>query len=84
MARFLLITTRTVHFDPGCLPAHLACLDRLRTAGQLGLSGGFADRTGGAYIITAASLSEAEAIAIADPLQTTGSSTITVKEWLAT
>lgn len=84
MARFLLITTRTPRFQPDCLPAHFAYLDRLRAAGKVELSGGFADKSGGAYIVQAGSLAEAQAIADADPLHTTGSSTITVKEWLAT
>lgn len=83
MPRYLLITTRTPNFDPGCLPDHFAYLDRLRAAGKVELAGGFADATGGAYVVLTGSLAEAQAIAAADPLLTTGSSTIAVKEWLA-
>jgi len=80
MPRFLLITTRTARFDPAVLPAHAAYLDTLRAAGQLELSGPFTDG-GGAYLLRAGSRAEAEAIAAADPLQSSGASTIAVKEW---
>lgn len=41
------------------------------------------DRSGGARRLRAASLTEAEALAPGDPLRTTGSSRITVREWQA-
>lgn len=83
MARFLLITTRTAQFNPDHLPAHYAHIDALRAKGCLELAGGWSDATGGAYLIQVQTRAEAEAIAAADPLIASGSSTIVVKEWNA-
>ncbi|MGE5589546.1 MAG: YciI family protein [Bacillota bacterium] len=83
MKVFLVLTSRRPAFDPGVLDQHFAFLDELRKQGRLGLSGGFADKTGGAYIVMASSPEEATAIALEDPLNTSGSSAITVREWLA-
>ena len=61
---------------------HLAFLDELRAAGQLDMTGGFSDRSGGAYVlVNVASLDEAKAIAARDPLALTGTSDLTVYEW---
>ncbi len=84
MRTFLILTTRTPHFDSENVARHFEHLDRLRAAGQLGLSGAFTDATGGAYVIIAATMDDARAIAAADPLVTSGSSTATVKEWNVT
>ena len=46
------------------------------------MTGGFSDKSGGAYLLNVDSLAEAHAIADADPLTTYGSSTITVYEWI--
>lgn len=81
MSRFLIITTRTPHFNSEDVNAHNAHLDTLRAAGKLELSGPFSDATGGAYLINVATREEAETIAITDPLIASGSSTATVKEW---
>ena len=81
MGTYLILTTRTPHFDTADLARHYEHLDRLRATAQLGLSGGFTDATGGAYVVTAETLDEARAIAAADPLIAGGSSTATVKEW---
>ena len=81
MATFLILTTRTPNFNPDDIQRHYAHLDRLRATDQLGLSGAFTDSTGGAYVVTAATTEEARAIAAADPLITSGSSTAAVKEW---
>lgn len=78
---YLILTARTPRFDSASLARHYEHLDRLRETGQLGLSGGFTDATGGAYVVTAGTLDEALAIAAADPLIASGSSTATVKEW---
>lgn len=84
MRTFLILTTRTPHFNAENVARHFEHLGRLRATGQLGLSGAFTDATGGAYVITAATMDEARAIAAADPLVTSGSSTATVKEWNVT
>ena len=80
---FLILTSRKPTFDPAVLDQHYAFLDRLRKRGRLGLSGGFSDKTGGAYILLADSVDEATSVALSDPLNTSGSSAITIKEWLA-
>ncbi len=83
MYLYLIITNRKPTFDPAILDQHFAFLEGLRQQGRLGLSGGFADKTGGAYILLAGSTEEATTIALSDPLNTSGASAITVKEWLA-
>ena len=46
------------------------------------MTGGFSDRSGGAYVlVNVASLDEAKAIAARDPLALTGTSDLTVYEW---
>ncbi len=73
---------RRPSFDDAVIAPHLAFLDELRAAGQLDMTGGFSDRSGGAYVlVNVASLDEAKAIAARDPLALTGTSDLTVYEW---
>ena len=73
---------RSPSFDDAVIAPHLAFLDELRAAGQLDMTGGFSDRSGGAYVlVNVASLDEAKAIAARDPLTLTGTSDLTVYEW---
>nr|WP_298123372.1 YciI family protein [uncultured Pseudoxanthomonas sp.] len=82
MTRYLVMAMRRPSFDDAVIAPHLAFLDELRAAGQLELTGGFSDRTGGAYVlVNVASLDEAKAIAARDPLALTGTSDLTVYEW---
>ena len=82
VVRYLVLAMRRPGFDEAVVGPHLAFLDALRDRGQLAMTGGFADRSGGAYVLeNVASLAEAQAIAAADPLATTGSSDLTVHEW---
>lgn len=83
MKRYLIITIRKPTFQPSVIDAHYAFLDKLRANNQLELAGGFSDKTGGAYIVLAESLAEAEALAFSDPVHTSNSSTVTVHEWNA-
>ena len=53
--RYLVLVMRRPGFDPALLPQHAAFLAGLRTQGLLELAGGFDDRSGGAYICSAAS-----------------------------
>ncbi|MFO7273331.1 MAG: YciI family protein [Bacillota bacterium] len=75
---------------PGCvitpelMRAHRAHLKRLAEQGRLVLCGPFADKTGGMTIIRAGSLAEAEAVAAADPLVTSGMEDWEVREWIIT
>ncbi|MGJ4729570.1 YciI family protein [Luteimonas sp. SDU101] len=71
-------------FDERLVAPHLDFLDQLRAQGLLELNGGFADRSGGAYLLRGlASLAEAEAIVARDPLVVHGASDAVVHEWLA-
>ena len=83
MFRYLVMTVRTPQFQPSVIDAHYAFLERLRQQGQLELAGPFTDQSGGAYLIRAANLDEAQALAFSDPVHTSGSSVVTVHEWNA-
>ncbi|HEV7270949.1 YciI family protein [Pseudoxanthomonas sp.] len=73
---------RRPSFDDAVIAPHLAFLDELRAAGQLEMTGGFSDRSGGAYVlVNVASLDEAKAIIARDPLALSGTSDLTVHEW---
>jgi uncharacterized protein YciI len=50
-------------------------------AGKLEMTGGFSDKSGGAYLLNVDTLADAKAIAADDPLATSDSSTLAVYEW---
>ncbi len=82
MTRYLVMAMRTEHFEESVIAPHLDFLQQLRDAGQLEMTGGFSDKTGGAYVlVNVASLAEAQAIVARDPLAITGTSRLTVHEW---
>lgn len=81
MLRYLVTTIRTPQFQTSVIDEHYAFLDRLRQEGKLELAGPFTDRSGGAYLLKAANLEEARALAHGDPLHTNESSIVTVYEW---
>ena len=82
MTRYLVMAMRRPSFDDAVIAPHLAFLEELRAMGQLEMTGGFSDRSGGAYVlVNVASLDEAKAIAARDPLTLTGTSDLTVYEW---
>ena len=82
MTRYLVMAMRRPSFDDTVIAPHLAFLDELRATGQLEMTGGFSDKSGGAYVlVNVASLDEAKAIAARDPLALTGTSDLTVYEW---
>jgi uncharacterized protein len=83
MYRYLVMTIRTPQFLPSVIDEHYAFIDRLRRQGILELAGPFTDKSGGAYLIKAANLDEARALAFSDPVHTTHSSVVTVYEWNA-
>lgn len=83
MNRYLVLVIRRPHFDAEVVPLHLAFLDALRAQGQIELSGPFGDKSGGAYLLRAADLTEATAIALSDPAHVSGGWDITVHEWEA-
>ena len=81
MKRYLVMAMRKPGFSDAVIAPHLEFLDQLRQAGQLEMTGGFTDKSGGAYVLQVESLAIAQAIAEVDPLTTSGSSVVTVYEW---
>jgi uncharacterized protein len=80
---YLVMTIRTPQFQPGVIEPHMAFLAELREQGRIVLAGAFTDKSGGAYLMKASDLAEAQAIAFRDPVHTTGFSVVTVHEWNA-
>ncbi|MFK3651643.1 YciI family protein [Lysobacter enzymogenes] len=83
MNRYLVMVMRLPQFDTDQIGPHRDFLDGLRAQARLELAGGFADKSGGAYVLRAADLEEARVLAFADPLHLTGSSRVDVYEWKA-
>jgi uncharacterized protein YciI len=83
MNRYLVLLIRRPGLDPAVVPLHLAFLDDLREHERIELSGGFSDKSGGAYLLRAVDLAEANAIVQRDPAHVSGCWDITVREWLA-
>ncbi|MEW9623887.1 YciI family protein [Rhodanobacter geophilus] len=83
MNRYLVMLMRRPQCDPAIVPLHREFLEDLRAQGRNELSGPFSDKSGGAYLLRAASPAEALAIAHRDPAHTSGGWDITVHEWLA-
>lgn len=82
--RYLVLVMRRPGFDEALIGPHARFLDGLREQGRLELSGGFSDRSGGAYLLRGlAGLEEATTVAAQDPLVVHGASDIVVHEWLA-
>lgn len=79
--KYLVLTIRQPTFNVERIPAHYQFLDGLRADGRLEQAGPFTDRSGGAYVLAAADLDEAQEIAEQDPLHKFGSSTVIVHEW---
>ena len=82
--RHLVVLMRRPGFDERLVAPHLDFLEQLRAQDLLELNGGFADRSGGAYLLRGlAGLADAEAIVARDPLVVHGASDAVVHEWLA-
>ena len=79
--RYLVIAMRTASFSDHVIAPHLAFLDALRADGKLHMTGGFSDKTGGAYVLNLGSLEEAHALVATDPLAISDASVLTVYEW---
>ena len=84
MNRYLVLVMRNPGFDASRIEAHMQFLAGLRAHDRIELSGGFSDKSGGAYLLRAESIADARAIAEGDPLHIERASTITVHEWNAT
>ena len=67
MNRYLVVLIRRTGFDPAAVPLHQQFLQELRAEGRNEMSGPFGDKSGGAYLLRAVDLAEAQAIARRDP-----------------
>lgn len=83
MNRYLILAMRRPELDLAVVPRHRAYLDVLHEHGRLELAGPFGDQSGGAYLLHAADLAEATAIAHNDPAHLSGGWQLTVYEWRA-
>jgi uncharacterized protein YciI len=83
MNRYLVLLIRRPGLDPAVVPLHQAFLEDMREQGRIELSGGFSDKSGGAYLLRAVDPAEASAIVQRDPAHVSGGWDITVREWLA-
>ena len=83
MNRYLVVLIRRTSFDPAAVPLHQQFLQELRAEGRNEMSGPFGDKSGGAYLLRAVDLAEAQAIARRDPAHTSGGWEISVREWRA-
>ena len=79
--KYLVVAIRRPHFRPEVGAAHQAFLADLRSEGVVLQSGGFTDKTGGAYVLQAEDLETARRIVARDPLVVEGVSDLTVYEW---
>jgi uncharacterized protein YciI len=82
--RYLVLAMRTPAFDTAVIEPHRRFLDELRADGLLELKGPFTDKPGGAYLLRADSLAQANALVARAPLLTSGASRVCVYEWAAT
>ena len=81
MNRYLVMLMRRPQLDPAVVSQHRAFLDELRAQQRIELSGPFGDGSGGAYLLRAESLPEAQAMVHRDPAYTSGGWDVTVYEW---
>ena len=79
--KYLVLTARSSEYSPEVIPAHYRFLDDLRDRSLLEEAGPFTDKSGGAYVLRADSLEEAQRLAEQDPLALRNCSKITVYEW---
>ncbi|WP_312107811.1 YciI family protein [Stenotrophomonas indicatrix] len=79
---YLVLAMRLPGFTDAVVQPHRDFLDALQAEGRLQLTGGFADGSGGAYVLcNLDSLAQAQAIVATDPLVTMQASALSVHEW---
>lgn len=79
---YLVLAMRLPGFNDAVVQPHRDFLDALQAEGRLQLTGGFADGSGGAYVLcNLDSLAQAQAIIATDPLVTMQASALSVHEW---
>ena len=83
MNLYLVTLMRRAGFDPAVVPRHHQFLEDLRAQGRNQMSGGFGDKSGGAYLLRAVDTAEAQAIVARDPAYASGGWEVSVREWQA-
>lgn len=83
MKRYLVMAMRKPAFQQSVVEKHREFLGQLKADGKLEMAGPFGDKSGGAYLLNADSLAEAESLAYSDPVHASNSSDVTVYEWHA-
>jgi uncharacterized protein YciI len=79
---YLVLVKRTPAFSDDVGAEHVRFLDEVRARGQLLLTGGFSDKSGGAYVLQdVPDLAAAQALVATDPLLVRGSATASIHEW---
>lgn len=79
---YLVLVKRTPAFSDDVGAEHVRFLDEVRARGQLLLTGGFSDKSGGAYVLQdVPDLAAAQALVDTDPLLVRGSATASIHEW---
>lgn len=81
MNRYLVMMMRRPECDSAVVPLHRQFLQSLRDEGRNEMSGGFSDKSGGAYLLRAESMDAAWEIVRRDPAHTSGGWDVTVYEW---
>lgn len=81
MKKILVFIQRKPTFTGNSIAGHRGFLQTLREGGILFLAGGFADQSGGAYVIQAETIKEANEIVHKDPMFQENECVYQLKEW---
>lgn len=82
MKLYLVMAKRKPEFPDDVIGPHKDWLINLKVEGQLHMTGGFSDGSGGAYVLkNLDSLEQAKALVATDPLALRDASELTVYEW---
>ncbi|MET0289370.1 MAG: YciI family protein [Pseudoxanthomonas sp.] len=82
MKLYLVMAKRKPNFPADVVGPHKDWLINLKIEGQLHMTGGFSDGSGGAYVLkNLDSLAQAQALVATDPLALRDASELTVYEW---
>ncbi|MFP5114015.1 YciI family protein [Bacillaceae bacterium C204] len=83
MNRYLVLIERKPSFTGNLIQGHRDFLNNLREVDTLMVAGGYEDQTGGAYVLQATSLEEAQTIVSKDPMNHENETVYRVREWNA-
>jgi uncharacterized protein len=81
MKKFLVVIERKPSFTGKSIPGHREFLQELTRNEKLVLAGGFANQSGGAYVLQSSTIEEAEILVGHDPMNQEGDCKYSIKEW---